>query len=123
MKRFAFVLTWAALVAAPLAACNDVGDCPAASSIKPGASCSGDQLECPYTLDTPSPACDGTTVEGGLQTSCTCDNGTWSCPSPVSCDATTGEDASQQDAGGSDAADGQGPTEASSKAGKDSAGE
>ena len=91
MKRLAFVLAWAALLAAPLAACNDVGDCPASSQIKPGASCSGNQLERPYTLDTPSPACDGTTVEGGLQTSCICVNGTWSCPSPVSCDATTGD--------------------------------
>lgn len=96
MKRLAFLLTCAALLAAPLAACNDVGSCPAASQIKPGGSCSGDNLQCPYTLDTPSPACDGTAVEGGLLTSCTCANGTWSCPSPVSCDATTGDDASQQ---------------------------
>lgn len=97
MKRLAFVLAWAALLAAPLAACNDVGDCPASSQIKPGGSCSGDQLECPYTLqNAPSPACDGTMVEGGLQTSCTCVNGTWSCPS-VSCDGSTGDDASQGD--------------------------
>jgi hypothetical protein len=93
MKRLAFVLAWAALLAAPMAACNDVGDCPASSQIKPGGSCSGDQLECPYTVkDSPSPACDGTMVEGGLQTSCTCVSGTWSCPE-VSCDATTGDDA------------------------------
>jgi hypothetical protein len=93
MKNVAFTLVWAALVAAALAACNDVGDCPAASSITPGASCSGDNLACPYTLATPSPACDGTTVDGGLETSCVCQNGTWSCPSPVSCDAATGDDA------------------------------
>lgn len=106
MKRFAFLLACAALLAAPLAACNDVGSCPAASQIKPGGSCSGTNLECPYTLDTPSPACDGTTVEGGLQTSCTCQNGTWSCPSPVSCDATTGEDASGDGTTSSEASDG-----------------
>jgi len=138
MKRFAFVLAWAALLAAPLAACNDVGDCPASSQIKPGGSCSGDQLECPYTLDTPSPACDGTVVEGGLQTSCTCQNGTWSCPSPVSCDATTGGDASEESDGttsdapvadgqGGDAGDGQsvaeGAAEASPEAASDAAGQ
>jgi hypothetical protein len=105
MKRLAFVLAWAALLAAPLAACNDVGDCPASSQIKPGGSCSGDHLECPYTLtNTPSPACDGTTmVEGGLQTSCACVNGSWSCPS-VSCDASTGEDAGGDGKASSEAA-------------------
>jgi hypothetical protein len=117
MKRFAFLLAWAVLFTAPLAACNDVGDCQG-QSVKPGASCSGDQLECPYTLDTPSPACDGTTVEGGLQTSCTCQHGTWSCPSPVSCDATTGEDAASE---AGDAGDGQTAREASSEAASDSA--
>ena len=101
MKRIAFVLAWAALLATPLAACNDLGDCQG-QSVKPGASCSGDQLECPYTLDTPSPACDGTIVEGGLQTSCTCQHGTWSCPSPVSCDAMSAEDASATDASTAD---------------------
>jgi hypothetical protein len=117
MKRLAFVLAWAALLAAPLVACNDVGDCPASSQIKPGGSCSGDQLQCPYTLDTPSPACDGTMVEGGLQTSCTCVNGTWSCPSAVSCDATTGEDASQ----GGDAGDGASMAEAATDASSEAA--
>ncbi|HLK39888.1 MAG TPA: hypothetical protein VKU41_24195 [Polyangiaceae bacterium] len=93
MKHVTFLLLWAAVGAAPLAACNDVGDCPSASAIQPGASCSGDNLECPYTLETPSPACDGTTVDGGLETSCVCQKGTWSCPSPVSCDAAIGGDA------------------------------
>jgi hypothetical protein len=97
MRRLAFALAWAALVAAPMAACDDVGDCPASSQIKPGGSCSGDQLECPYTLqNAPSPACDGTLVDGGLQTSCMCQRGTWSCPSPASCDGT----ASSSDGGG-----------------------
>jgi hypothetical protein len=79
--------------AASLAACNDVGDCPAPTAIAPGGSCSGDNLECPFTLQTPSPACDGTTVQGGVQTSCVCTGGTWSCPEPVSCEGgPTGDD-------------------------------
>jgi len=123
MKRLAFVLAWIALLAAPLAACNDVGDCPASSQIKPGGACTGNQLECPYTLDTPSPACDGTTVEGGLQTSCTCVNGTWSCPSPVSCDATTGEDASQGGDAGDGASMADAAAEASSEAAPEAAGD
>ncbi len=133
MKRLAFLLACAALLTAPLAACNDVGSCPAASQIKPGGSCSGDNLECPYTLASPSPACDGTTVEGGLQTSCTCQDGKWSCPSPVSCDATTGDDASQQgdsttsdggdgsSAGDSSGGDGPGTSESSTEASAEAA--
>ena len=85
--------------------CNDIGTCPSPDSITPGGSCSGDSLECPYTLQTASPACDGTTVEGGLASSCVCTNGTWACPSPVSCggagatgdDGTTGDDGATGD--------------------------
>jgi hypothetical protein len=74
--------------------CNDVGDCPAATAIVPGGSCSGDNLECPFTLQSPSPTCDGTTVQGGVPTSCVCTGGTWACPDPVSCEegGTTGDD-------------------------------
>jgi hypothetical protein len=102
MRRVAFLLAWAALLTGILlpCACNNVGDCPAPSAITPGGSCSGDTLECPYNLATPSPACDGTTVEGGLATSCICDDGKWSCPSPVSCDASTGDDAGDATTGG-----------------------
>jgi hypothetical protein len=122
MKRIAFVLAWAALLAAPLAACNDVGDCPASSQIEPGGSCSGDQLECPYTLqNAPSPACDGTMVDGGLQTSCTCTNGTWSCPS-VTCDASIGDDAGQGDGTTPSEAGDASPSEASSEAASDAPG-
>jgi hypothetical protein len=101
MNRMAIV--WAAIAASAVgvAACNDVGNCPAPSAIVPGGSCSGDNLECPFTLETPSPACDGTTVEGGLPTSCTCQGGHWSCPSPVSCDAEA-PDGSTFDDGSSD---------------------
>ncbi len=121
MRRVAFLLAWAALLTGLLlpSACNSVGDCPAPSAITPGGSCSGDTLECPYNVASPSPACDGTTVEGGLATSCMCGDGKWSCPSPVSCDASTGEDATTDDGGdagdamtggdsapGSDASDG-----------------
>jgi hypothetical protein len=69
--------------------CNNVGDCPAASSITPGGSCSGNNLQCPYTL----PASSGDDG-GGTPTSCVCTDGTWVCPS-----ASTGDD------GGTDAAE------------------
>jgi hypothetical protein len=91
--------TLAVSIAALTGACNNVGDCPAPSSIAPGGACSGDNLECPYVLQTPSPACDGTDVAGGLATSCTCTGGTWACPSPVSCDTGGAGD----DGGGGDA--------------------
>ena len=99
-QRVAFILMWGALIVAPLAACNDVGDCPAPSTITPGGSCGGDNLECPYTLETPSPVCDGTHVEGGLATSCVCQKGSWSCPSPASCDASGGGDANDDSTAG-----------------------
>jgi hypothetical protein len=89
MKRIVTLLAPVAVLAVAIAvlegACNDVGDCPAASTIAPGGACSGNDLQCPYTLQTPSPACDGTEVDGGLETSCICTKGTWACPSPVSC--------------------------------------
>ncbi len=94
MKGFSTILACLAFASALLAACNDVGDCPGASAITPGGSCSGDNLECPYTLQTPSAACDGTSVQGGVPTSCTCAGGSWSCPSPIACDAAAGDDGS-----------------------------
>lgn len=102
MRRAIFA-AWA-LLAVALGACNDVGDCPSASAITPGASCSGDSLECPYTLQSLSPACDGTTVDGGIATSCVCTKGSWVCPSPVSCPASgTGDDAGGDASSGGDA--------------------
>jgi hypothetical protein len=103
MKRILTLGVPAAILAVTMAAlegaCNNVGDCPTAASIAPGGACSGDNLECPYTLQSPSPACDGTDVDGGLATSCVCTNGTWACPSPVSCDAGgTGDDGGGGDA-------------------------
>jgi len=93
-----------AAMAVVIGACNNVGSCPAASAVTPGGACSGNSLECPYTLESPSPACDGTDVEGGIATSCVCTDGTWACPSPVSCETGSGEDAAgdsnQGDAGG-----------------------
>lgn len=103
MKRAIFAV-WAALAVA-LGACNDVGTCPAASAVTPGGSCSGDSLECPYTLQSLSPACDGTTVDGGIATSCVCTSGSWVCPAAVSCpssgdDAAGGDGSGEADAGG-----------------------
>lgn len=111
MKRILIVVIPGAFMALTIAAlegaCNDVGSCPGPSSIVPGGACEGNQLECPFTLQTPSPACDGTTVDGGLATSCICNNGAWSCPSPVTCDsgAIPTEDAEAETGGeGGDAA-------------------
>ncbi len=62
--RVAIAATIIVSAALGAGACNNVGTCPAAAFMAPGGSCSGDNLECPYTLQTASPACDGTTVEG-----------------------------------------------------------
>jgi hypothetical protein len=103
MKRIlAFVFPTAIL--AVEGACNNVGDCPSASSVHPGGSCNGDYLECPYSLQTPSLACDGTAVEGGLDTSCICTKGTWACPSPVSCEDGGSSASETGDSGGNDGA-------------------
>ncbi len=88
----------AAIVSATAGACNDVGTCPSSDSITPGASCTGEFLECAYTLPTASPACDGTTVEGGVATSCVCTKGSWACPAAVACPAPGGGDGSAGDA-------------------------
>ena len=65
----------AALVAAAVAAlggaCNNVGACPAGTQVVPGGSCSGDNLQCPYTLGP---------VDAAVATSCVCADGRWSCP-------------------------------------------
>ena len=86
-----------------LGGCNDVGSCPAKETISPGGTCSGDSLECAYDLPSPSPACDGTKTT--IPTSCICNNGTWSCPSPLSCEGGDdggggGDDAAGDAAGG-----------------------
>jgi len=108
MRNSAFVLACAA-VAVLFAGCTNVGDCPAASAVLPGGSCSGESLEFPYTLQSLSPACDGTTVDGGIATSCFCTNGSWNCPAPVSCSGpqATGDDAGAEE---SDDAAGEGAT-------------
>ena len=121
MKILGIIVPVAALVATIASlegACNDVGDCPVMSSITPGGACSGDSLECPYTLQTPSPSCDGTDVDGGLATSCICSGGSWACPAPVDCDGggsaaedggvEAGVDAGDDAGGGDSAVDGGG---------------
>jgi hypothetical protein len=92
----------AGVLAATFAAggCNNVGSCPSAEAITPGGSCSGESLECAYTLQTASPACDGMIVEGGIATSCVCTNGSWMCPAPVSCPDAGVDDSGSQDAAG-----------------------
>ena len=75
-----FVL-WAVITA--FGACNQEGDCPAKGTVMPGGSCTSDALQCAYDLQTPSPACDGTSTT--IASSCTCTSGAWACPSPLSC--------------------------------------
>jgi hypothetical protein len=100
------ILALLGVLAVALGACTDVGDCPAAAAVVPGGSCSGDSLECPYTLQSLSPACDGTTVEGGIATSCVCTQGTWVCPDTVSCPGpSAGDDSGGGDDGGGSAGD------------------
>ena len=123
MKKTILAVVLAAL-GVVAGACNSVGDCPSASSITPGGSCSGDNLQCPYT--TPATVCNGTTVDdGGAATSCTCVEGTWSCPSAASCEDGGGDDSGSDagtEAGGDSTVEG-GPdgstTEASSEAAAD----
>lgn len=97
MKRILTLVVPAAALAVSLlalqGACNNVGDCPATSAIVPGGACKGTHLECPYTLQTPTPGCDGTNVDGGIATSCICTDDVWVCPAPVSCDTDAGTDA------------------------------
>jgi hypothetical protein len=93
MSRAVFAACFAVL-AFVHGACNDVGDCP--STITPGASCEGDSLTCPYTIQAAGVSC---------PTSCTCTNGSWSCPDPSGCvPAATGDDgaATGDDGGSSD---------------------
>jgi hypothetical protein len=97
MKRFSLLWITLVVLAAPVGGCNDVGDCPSPDAITPGGACRGDNLECPFTLQTDPPACDGTSLEGGLATSCVCQNGTWSCPSPVSCGTSSTDDGGTTD--------------------------
>jgi hypothetical protein len=93
MKILSPLVSLGAVFALALAACNNVGSCP--STITPGASCSGDNLECPYTIQSTSGACSSIAVDGAVATSCTCTGGVWQCP------ACGGEDGGEE--AGSDA--------------------
>jgi hypothetical protein len=108
-----------AFVGVAMGACNNVGTCPGADKIVNGGSCNGDNLECPYTLQSPSPACDGTMVDGGIATSCVCTSGSWACPVADVCEGGTGDDAGTD--GASD--DGGGGTDAAIEGGSDGASE
>jgi hypothetical protein len=98
-------LTLGAAIALVLAACNNVGSCP--STITPGGSCNGDNLECPYTIQTTSSMCSSLEVDGAVATSCICNDGVWQCP------ACTGDD-------GGEEAGGDATTEGGGEAGGDS---
>jgi len=66
-----------------LPACNEMDDCPAAAAVVPDAACSSNSLQCAYSFQSLSVACDGTSTT--YMSSCTCTSGTWACPSAVSC--------------------------------------
>ena len=82
-----FAAASVALAAWVIAACNDLGTCPAAAAVTPDAACSNEQLQCEYDLATPSPSCNGTTTV--IPSSCTCTGGAWACPAPIVCDEGT----------------------------------
>jgi hypothetical protein len=110
---------------AVLIACNNVGSCP--SSIKPGASCSGDNLSCPYTITqgSSSSACASFNDGGPVSTSCTCTGGVWVCPSCGSDDGGGGGDDGGGDAaseGGTEAS-GDGPAETAAEGGAETGAE
>jgi hypothetical protein len=105
-----FLIPLGAAIALVVAACNNVGTCP--TTITPGGSCNGDNLECPYTIQTTSSACSSLEVDGAVATSCTCNDGVWQCPS------CTGDDGGEE-AGGDATVEGGG--EASVEAGSDGA--
>ena len=84
-----------------------MGSCP--SSITPGGSCSGDNLECPYTIQSTSGVCGSLAADGAVATSCQCTGGVWVCP--VCGDdggAEGGGDATMEDGGGETSVDGGG---------------
>lgn len=104
-------------IALVVAACNNVGSCP--STITPGSSCSGDNLECPYTIESSAGACSSIAVDGAVATSCTCSGGVWSCPS---CGGADAGDAEAEEAGGDatmESGSGDASTEAAVEAGLD----
>ena len=94
-----------------ITACNTGnGTCPDKAAVVAGGSCSDKALQCAFDLTTPAVACDGTSTV--IETSCTCTDGTWACPSAVECDAgadhgeageEAGEEASTEADAGTDA--------------------
>ncbi len=61
-----------------LMGCSGRGSCPPHGEMMTGATCHGDQLQCPY--DVTITACDGTSQV--ITSSCSCNNGRWACPDP-----------------------------------------
>jgi|GEM_PF-3521458 len=59
-----------------LCACTGQGTCPPNGRMINGASCRGQDLQCPYNVAIT--LCDGST--GTFKSSCSCENGSWVCP-------------------------------------------
>ncbi len=98
----------AILLAVSVGACTAdriSSDCPSKSSIQNGASCSDDNLQCPF--DVTQTACDGTVTT--VSSSCICQSGAWSCPDNWQCSTDAGDDAGDDGSGGSIGQDGASP--------------
>ena len=94
-----------AVVVTAFAACSGRGICPPHKQMVTGATCHGDELQCPY--DVPVIACDGTTQV--ISSSCSCTSSKWVCPDPGKRDCS-GSDASAGSQAGSGMSNHQPPT-------------
>ncbi len=77
-SRNATLYLLVALGALATANCSGRGMCPPHGQMVTGATCYGEQLQCPYGVSIT--ACDGTTST--IVSSCSCENGKWACPDP-----------------------------------------
>jgi hypothetical protein len=121
VKRWDLVVTLGIVAAVGVAsltaftsvtACNSGNTtCPDKTAVVAGGACSDENLQCAYDLSTPAVACDGTSAI--IETSCTCTDGTWACPSAVECDAGAADPGEAGDEAGDEAAAGDGGDEAS----------
>ena len=84
------------LVAIALNGCTGWGTCPDNKVITDGDECHGDDLQCPFAMLVV--LCDGTKEE--TVSSCTCTNGKWDCPEPISSCPDQGGNEAGASAGG-----------------------
>lgn len=90
--RNATLYFWVTVSALAATDCSGHGTCPSHGLMVTGASCHGDQLQCPYEVTIT--ACDGTT--SSIASSCSCESGQWVCPDPGTPDCSADSGASSQ---------------------------